>query len=165
MSSKIIADLAEGASKGLFSGIGQFFKDVRTAITGVDPIKRAELEMKLAELEGKAQELELQSKKITVEDRNSARNREIEARKSGSKEIYPMLLDIVAVIAFVGCLYALFNKVMPEGTAKDILLLLLGTLAAIVKDIYGYWRGSSSGSSEKTTAMADVLRAIGAKKD
>lgn len=161
--SKIISDLAEGASKGLFSGIGKLFKDVRTAITGIDPEKRAELEMKLAELETKAQELQVESQRITVEDRGSARNREIEARKAGSKEYYPMFLDILAVFAFIGCLYALFTQAVPEGPAKDILLVLIGALTAIVKDVYGYWRGSSAGSSEKTGAMAEVLKALKGK--
>jgi len=165
MSGKLIADLAEGASKGLFSGIGQLFKDVRTAITGVDPVKRAELEMKLAELEGKAQELQIQTQKITVEDRGSARNREVEIAKTGKKDWIPKALAVAAVFAFMGCLYALFTRTIPEGAARDVLMMLIGALIAIVKDLYGYYFGSSSGSSEKTTAMADVLRAIGAKKE
>lgn len=47
----VIAELAEGGAKGLFEGIGKMAKDLRTAITGVDPVRRAELEAKLAELE------------------------------------------------------------------------------------------------------------------
>jgi len=39
----IVADLAEGGAKGLFSGIGQMAKDIRTAITGKDPAKEAEV--------------------------------------------------------------------------------------------------------------------------
>ena len=48
----VISDLAEGASKGLFSGLGSMFKDIRTALTGVDPVKAAEIEVKLTEMEG-----------------------------------------------------------------------------------------------------------------
>lgn len=157
---KIIADLTEGAAKGLFSGIGQFLKDVRTLITGVDPTKRAELEIKLAEFEGKAQELEIQSQKITVEDRNSARSREVEIAKSGKKDWIPASLAILAVVAFLGCLYALFTRAIPDGAARDVLMMLIGALIAIVKDLYGYYFGSSSGSSEKTSAMAEVLKAL-----
>ena len=47
----VISDLAEGASKGLFSGVGKLAKDIRTAITGIDPDKAAEIEEKLLELE------------------------------------------------------------------------------------------------------------------
>ncbi len=51
----IVTDLAEGASKGLFSGIGQMAKDIRTALTGKDPAKEAEAMQKLLELEFTAQ--------------------------------------------------------------------------------------------------------------
>jgi len=36
---------------GIFSGIGQLAKDIRTAITGVDPETRSKIEAKLAEME------------------------------------------------------------------------------------------------------------------
>jgi len=154
----IVSDLTEGAAKGLFSGIGQLFKDVRTAITGVDPEKRAELEIKLAELESKAQEFEIQSQKITSEDRSSARSREVEIAKTGKKDWLPKVLAILAVLAFIGCLFALFTRTIPEGSARDVLMMLIGALSAIVKDLYGYFFGSSSGSSEKTIAMAEVMK-------
>jgi hypothetical protein len=44
---------------GLFSGIGTLAKDIRTAITGKEPIsaeKAAEIALKLEELEGKARD-------------------------------------------------------------------------------------------------------------
>jgi len=47
----LIGALAEGGAKGMFSGIGQLAKDLRTAITGKDPAKAAEIEAKLMELE------------------------------------------------------------------------------------------------------------------
>lgn len=52
----IITDLAEGAGKGLFSGIGSLAKDIRTTITGVDLAKQAEIEQKLLELEAAGDE-------------------------------------------------------------------------------------------------------------
>ena len=156
----VLVDLADGAAKGLFSGLGQLFKDARTAITGIDPEKRADLELKLTELEGQAEQLRVASDKIAADDRDSARKREVEARKAGSKETYPMILDILAIVAFVGCLYALFTKALPDGTGHDILVMLIGCLTVIVKDIYGYWRGSSAGSSEKSSAISDALRSL-----
>ncbi len=36
------------------AGIGQLAKDIRTAITGIDPAKQAEIEEKLAEMENSA---------------------------------------------------------------------------------------------------------------
>jgi hypothetical protein len=50
----LISDLAEGGAKGLFSGIGSLAKDIRTAITGKDPAREAEIMQKLMELEAAA---------------------------------------------------------------------------------------------------------------
>ena len=47
----LIGALAEGGTKGLFSGIGTLAKDIRIAITGKDPAKIAEAEARLMELE------------------------------------------------------------------------------------------------------------------
>lgn len=50
----VISDLASGAAGGLLGGIGKLAKDIRTAITGIDPEKAAELTKQLAELESTA---------------------------------------------------------------------------------------------------------------
>jgi hypothetical protein len=50
----IFSDLGSGAVGGLLGGIGTLAKDIRVAITGVDPVKAAEIEMKLTELEASA---------------------------------------------------------------------------------------------------------------
>lgn len=47
----IFADLATGATAGVFSGIGGLFKDIRSALGKVDPDKAAEVEEKLAAAE------------------------------------------------------------------------------------------------------------------
>jgi hypothetical protein len=55
MMGNLISELAEGGAKGLFTGIGQMAKDIRTAITGKDPAKEAEAMQKLLEIEFAAQ--------------------------------------------------------------------------------------------------------------
>lgn len=50
----LIADLAAGGAKGLFSGIGSLAKDIRIAITGKDPEKIAEAIAKAQEIEAAA---------------------------------------------------------------------------------------------------------------
>lgn len=52
----LLADLASGGIQGLLGGIGTLAKDIRTAITGDDPVKRAEVEAKLLELEAASQQ-------------------------------------------------------------------------------------------------------------
>ncbi len=51
----LISALAEGGSRGLFSGIGQLAKDLRVAFTGKDPIKELEIQQKLLEIEAAAE--------------------------------------------------------------------------------------------------------------
>jgi len=47
----IISEVLSGGAEGLLKGIGSLAKDIRTAITGEDPTKKAEIEAKLLELE------------------------------------------------------------------------------------------------------------------
>lgn len=50
----IIADLARGGAEGIFKGVGQFAKDVRSAITGNDPLtseQKAALQQRSMDIE------------------------------------------------------------------------------------------------------------------
>lgn len=51
----LVAELAAGGAKGLFSGIGSLAKDIRIAITGKDPEKIAEAIAKAQEIESATQ--------------------------------------------------------------------------------------------------------------
>jgi hypothetical protein len=66
----VFSDLTSGAVGGLLTGAGQLAKDIRVAITGVDPAKAAEIEMKLAELEAQAMQAQAQ---INLEEAKSER--------------------------------------------------------------------------------------------
>lgn len=71
----VIANLAEGASKGLFSGIGSLVKDIRVAITGKDPEKLAELDAKLLELEAASQMAQAEINKIDAASNDAFQRR------------------------------------------------------------------------------------------
>lgn len=61
--------------------------------------------------------------------------------------------DTLAILAVAGFLAALFTVmfVPVEGTSRDIMLILIGALVIIVKDVYSFEFGSSRGSREKDT--------------
>ncbi len=63
-----LADIGSGAISGVFSGIGSLAKDIRTAITGVDPAQAALIEQKLMEIEAAAQQGQMQ---INLEEAKS----------------------------------------------------------------------------------------------
>lgn len=71
----ILTDLAAGGTKGLFSGIGELAKDIRTAITGKDPQKMAEIEMKLMELESTSQQAQAQINLAEAQSTDNFRGR------------------------------------------------------------------------------------------
>jgi CDP-diglyceride synthetase len=66
---------------------------------------------------------------------------------------FKLLLSALAMITFLICLYLLFFRPFPEGS-KDVLLIVVGALITIVKDVYGYYFGSSEGSARKTDLLA-----------
>lgn len=58
----------------------------------------------------------------------------------------------VVLAGLMGIAYVLMFHA-PQTEVKDFLLMLLGVLAAMAKDVIGYDFGSSSGSEKKDDAM------------
>ena len=63
------------------------------------------------------------------------------------------LLSFLAMVGFLVCLYLLFLVGIPPAS-KDVVLVLIGALTGVVKDVYGFYFGSSSGSERKTEIMS-----------
>jgi flagellar basal body-associated protein FliL len=62
-------------------------------------------------------------------------------------------LGALTFIGFIACLLLLFYVPPPSGT-RDIILIVIGTLVVLVKDVYGFYFGSSEGSARKTELMS-----------
>ena len=140
----------------ILSGAGGLFKDIRTAITGVDPVKAAELNIKLAELEEKVLEAQSLADKMTVDDRKSARELNAEYAKAGKTNWLQQFLGYGAVIMLAFIIIALFNfNIKPE--IKDLLNVIIGGLLKIVYDLYGFYFGGSLGSQAKNTIITDMI--------
>lgn len=99
--------------------------------------------------------------KAYLADTDSARNREIETTRAGSANI------VQASLAFVGvavCLavfsYMLIAKNLKEMESEESFIMgsLIGLLGAILKDIYGYYFGSSSGSASKDITIKKLQK-------
>lgn len=58
----------------------------------------------------------------------------------------------LVTVGLLGIIILLVNVDIKE-TSKDVLLVVLGALVAIVKDVFGYYFGSSEGSQRKTELM------------
>jgi hypothetical protein len=85
---------------------------------------------------------------LGAKDRDSARNMQMQTHS------YTMpTLAFLSVIVMAFCIYMVgFRTLPPQG--HDTVIFLLGIVAAMVKDVYGYFFGSSAGSDDKTNLLA-----------
>jgi hypothetical protein len=86
--------------------------------------------------------------KLDADDRADARAMQVQ-----TKSKTPTFLAWAAVLTLLACIYMLGFRTLP-ATGHDVLMMLLGTVAATYKDVYGYFFGSSAGSDAKTALLA-----------
>jgi hypothetical protein len=138
-----------GFIKDLFSG-GKLLDGARGIIDEVVTSKeeKAELAIKLEQM---LKQHEQEIIKAENEDRISARNREVEVVKSGSRNITQNLLAYIGVIAFFGITGYILSKGLGNMNTEESFIIgnLTGMAGAIAKDIFGYYFGSSKGEHEQ----------------
>jgi hypothetical protein len=80
---------------------------------------------------------------LEVKDRDSARSREVEIKKAGSKDIMMMLTGIVGLLSFMFIIYAV---VYEEGVLHNELFVhLMGMIEGVViSNIFAYYYGTSA---------------------
>jgi len=116
-------------------------------------LKQADLNFKI-----EMRKLDVEEERIAVDNTKDARGREIKIAESGKKDYTQQVLAYIAIVGFFGVIYALFAKVVPEGFQRDAFLIMLGTLAKIVGDLYNYYFGSSKGSEQKTSLIDSYIK-------
>jgi len=124
----------------------------KEAILSADPDSL--LKLKEAEYEFKAdmKRLEIDEQKLGNDDRDSARDREIQ-----TKDKMPALIALSALAGFFGILLAMIFVALPEA-AEQPLAVMLGALGTLVTQIGAYYFGSSAGSSKKNDIIAAMKR-------
>lgn len=92
---------------------------------------------------------------LEVQDRDSARKREIETTKAGSRNFTQNILAYLGVIGFFGILGFLLSTGLGKMSAEESFIVgnLTGMAGAIAKDIYGYFFGSSKGEHDNQQQM------------
>ena len=100
---------------------------------------------------------ETESVKAFLADTQSARTRDIAFLQSGKKNMRGDILAYGAIGALIICIIALFIADVPPQS-RDLLLVTLGALVAIVKDVYGFEFGSSKDSQRNAQAVSDMLK-------
>lgn len=79
---------------------------------------------------------------LEVQDRESARNREIEIAKSNKFDFLFYLTGIIGLGVFCFIVYAIVYLTIPEAN-KEIWIHLIGISEGVVLSIFGYYFGSA----------------------
>lgn len=132
---------------------------INSAVEGATPDQLTAMRAKDQDFAVQMKQLGIQEvsdwESFVAEDRASARQMQVATRSW-----MPSILAYGAVLTLMGCIYMLGFRTLPQ-TGHDALMLLLGGVIAIVKDVYGYVFGGSAGESEKTTALASIAAGNG----
>jgi hypothetical protein len=137
---------------------------VAAAVAGLDPDKRAALQVQLAQLaiqrdaqqqaaDDRARQAQLDAIKAQIGDIASARAQTVALAQAGSKVAWaPAVVSFVVLLTFGIVMWGALTRTMPSGS-ETILNMLLGTLAAMATAVVSYWVGSSSDSVQKTDML------------
>lgn len=103
-------------------------------------------------------EIELERHKLMLDDRNSARQRDITFIQSGRSNRRADIMVLAAALGLMACLLAMtyFANQMP-GEAVGIISTVAGIFGSCLKDAYTFEFGSSRGSKTKDSTVAALL--------
>lgn len=80
--------------------------------------------------------------RLEVEDRDSARKREVSIAASGRSDWMMTLTGIVGLSAFAFLVYTVVTTQVPE-TNKEIFIHMIGIVEGVALSIFGYYFGSA----------------------
>lgn len=136
--------------------------EVARSVAGVaDPDEAARLIQADSELALRYREalarIEAEMDRAYLADRADARTRDVAIVKLAGGNLRADVLALGALFGLIALTYTLLFVPIPDGPARDVLLLLSGALVAIVKDVFAFEFGSSRGSKEKDREIAEML--------
>lgn len=136
--------------KELFAG-GKLLDGVKNIVDEVITSKEEKAELAL-KLEQMLKEHEREIIKAELEDRVSARNREVEVVKAGSINLTQNVLAYVGVVSFFAITGYIISSGLGDMNTEESFVIgnLTGMAGAIAKDIFGFYFGSSKGEREQT---------------
>lgn len=110
----------------------------------------------LIELHQRQQEFEIELYRIEVEDRNSARNREIEVAKTGRQDWMMTVTGLVGLASFMIMIFAVIF--IEDVQRNDLFIHLIGMIEGVViGNIFAYYYGTSKSSKDKQEALNSKL--------
>jgi hypothetical protein len=135
-----ITDLFKGGAEGVLTGAGKAAKDLRIAITGVDPEKKAELESKIAEFENAVTLANLDFEKTILQAQAQINLEDAKSDKWWQAGWRPFIGWMggagLFIQYFVYPITALFGVDIPQYNFTELLNLLLAILGVGIMRSY-----------------------------
>jgi len=75
---------------------------------------------------------------------------------SGMNDWGRVLVSIIVVAGFIGILVLVLTTKLQGTATSEVVLVMLGALAAAFGQVVSYWVGSSSGSSSKDATIQNL---------
>lgn len=127
----LMGKIPELAGAALTGGPLEAIKTLISDDPKITPEEREELHNELIELY-----------KLEVEDRDSARNREVEIAKTGRIDWMFNITGLVGLSAFAVIIWAIISLDIPEGN-KELFYHMIGIIEGVALSIFGYYYGTS----------------------
>jgi hypothetical protein len=156
-----ISDLFSGGASQLVDSVGKVLDNVVTTkeekMTLENEMKKAEMQYQL-----EAKKLDIQEQEIYTKDAQNARDREkdiqsnVNATKLG-KNVSSYLAIGATILCFSMFACELFIPGVFDDKNKEMVFYVLGVLSTLLTQVYGYYFGSSAGSSAKSQTISQAL--------
>lgn len=145
----IISETGQKVMTGVFDGVGAMIDRFHLSETD-----KQEMKMELAKMQ-------LDAYKTQISDVQSARQMQM-----ANKSPWPGILTLVIIGGYFGLLSVMVIHGIPstKDPGGEVLLTLIGVLAAAVPMVLGYWFGTTVGSQAKDRMLAESVPASLAPK-
>ena len=129
---------------------------IERAITG-DPNLALQFKMAVIQAETDARRQEFEALQAQLRDVQSAREQTVRLAEAKSPIAYgAVLVSAIVLVGFAVMLWLVIREEVPANQ-RDMVTLLLGTLAGMASSVVAYWVGSSNGSMQKNAALEKAL--------
>ncbi|MDO8974319.1 hypothetical protein [Reyranella sp.] len=122
-----------------------------------DPNLALQFKMAVIQAEADARRQEFGALQAQLADVQSARSQTVKLAEVRSPIAYgAVMVSAIVLVGFAVMLWLVIREEVPANQ-RDMVTLLLGTLAGMASSVVAYWVGSSSGSMQKNAALERVL--------
>ena len=138
----VISDTGQKVVAGVFQGVGELIDRFH-----LSPEEAQQFKLELAKMQ-------LEAYKTQISDVQSARQMQMATRS-----VWPGALTMVIMGGYFGLLSVMIIHGIPstKDPGGEVLLTLIGVLAAAVPMVLGYWFGTTQNNKDKDQAIANSI--------